>query len=165
MELKMKTNTRKNTFWVALAIAASANAPASFADGPFLSGLQAGNVNFSPTDVYTITCPVGTATVRASLSNQNGSNVDEITVQVTRPANNAANNFRTRSVIAHEGLATRTATLTVQPAQTSAERYLVTVTKDSTPVALALPYRLSTDCYNAAGAPLAGNQTVIVQNF
>lgn len=161
----MKTNTRKNIFWVALAIAASANAPASFADGPFLSGLQAGNINFSPTDVYTITCPIGTRTVRASLTNQNGSNVDEITVQVTRPAINAANNFRTRSVVAHEGLALRTASLPVQPLQTVAERYLVTVTKDSTPVALALPYRLNLDCYNAASAPLAGNQTLNVQNF
>jgi hypothetical protein len=63
----MKTNTRKNAFWIALAIAASANAPASFADGYFLGGLQAGNANFSPTDIYTITCSVGTATVRANV--------------------------------------------------------------------------------------------------
>ena len=44
----MKTNTRKNIFWVALAIAASANAPASFADGPFFEWIASREYQFFP---------------------------------------------------------------------------------------------------------------------
>lgn len=161
----MQTKSSNYPLWIALAMALSAIAPASYADGPFTSSLQAGNVNFSPTDVYSITCPTGTATVRASLSNPNGSNVDEISVEILRTAANVTFNFRSRSVIALEGLATRTAVLSVLPAQTATERYLISVSKDSTLLPLALPYRLTADCFNSTGVALAGNQTVIVQNF
>uniref|UniRef100_UPI001178C462 hypothetical protein n=1 Tax=Crenothrix polyspora TaxID=360316 RepID=UPI001178C462 len=81
----MKTTLYKNVSMAALAIVTLVNAPVSLADGPFAGSLGAGNANFAPTDVYRLTCPAGTASVRARVTNPNGNPSDEITVQVIAP--------------------------------------------------------------------------------
>ena len=144
----MKTITLKNACMVALAIAASANAPAGLADGPFNGTLGASNAF---TDVWGLTCPIGTASVRARVTNPNGSPVDEITVEVINP------NGRVSSAISREGVAAPFAVL-----GGVSGNYLVTVHKDST--AVVAPYSIVLDCYNAGVVPFAGNQSVLVQN-
>lgn len=146
----MKTTTRKNACMVALAIAASANAPAGLADA-FPGSLGAGNVSIALTDVYGLTCPIGTASVRARVSNPNGSPADEITVEVINP------NGRVRSAISLEGVAPPTAVLAG-----GTGNYLVTVHKS--PSALAASYSIGLDCYNASAVAFAGTQSALVQN-
>lgn len=147
----MKATSLKKTCLAAFAIAASANAPAVLADGPFAGTLGAGNANIAPTDVYGLTCPAGTASVRARVTNPNGSAADEISVQVINP------NGRARSVISVEGVAPPTAVLTG-----GAGNYLVTVHKDST--AFAVAYSIALDCYNANSVAFAGTQSALFQN-
>lgn len=146
----MKT-TYKNVSMAALAIVAVGSAPVSLADGSFSGSLGAGNASFAPTDVYRLTCPVGTASVRARVTNPNGNPADEIAVQVI------ASNGRVRSVIALEGEIPRTAILTG-----GAGSYLVSVHKDST--LIAARYSIVLDCYRVNSAAIAGNQSVRVQN-
>ena len=147
----MKTTTRKAACMAALAIATSANAPVGLADGPFPETLAAGRVKLAPTDVYSVTCPIGTASVRARVTNPNGSGVDEATVQVINP------NGRARSAISHEGVPPPTAILLG-----GAGHYLVSVHKDST--AVVMSYSIVLDCYSAAPAPIPGIQSTLVQD-
>jgi hypothetical protein len=148
---EMKTTLRKNVNMVALAIAALVNAPVSLADGPFAGSLGAGNAGFAPTDVYRMTCPAGTASVRARVTNPNGNPVDEITAQVI-----AISTGRVRSAISLEGVASPTAVLTGGKGT-----YLVSVHKDSK--LFASRYSIVLDCYTTAAA-IAGNQSALVQN-
>ena len=138
---------------VALAIAALANVPAALADtysGPTVS-LGAGNVNIAPTDVYSLICPAGTASVRARVSNPDRSRVDEITVEVINP------NGPVRTATSLEGIAPPTAVLAG-----GAGRYLVTVHKDSSP--FAVRYGIVLDCFNARAIAFAGTQSRLAQN-
>jgi hypothetical protein len=147
----MKAIARKSVNVAVLAVAALVNAPASLADGPFAGTLGAGNAAFAPTDVYRLTCPGGTASARARVTNPDGNPVDEITVEVIAPTG------LVRSAISLEGVAPPTAVRTG-----AAGRYLVTVHKDST--LIAARYSIVLDCHTAAGAAIAGNQTVLIQN-
>jgi len=147
----MKATSRKSVNAVALAVAVSVIAPAGLADGPFAGTLGAGTAAFAPTDVYRLTCPGGTASARARVTNPDGSPVDEITVEVVAPTG------LVRSAISLEGVAPPTAVRTG-----AAGRYLVTVHKDAT--LIAARYSIVLDCHTAAGAAIAGNQSVLIQN-
>ena len=147
----MKATLRKSVNMAALAIAVVVNAPVSLADGPFAGTLGPGSASIAPTDVYRLTCPGGTASARARVTNPDGNPVDEITVQVIAPTG------LVRSAIALEGVAAPTAIRTG-----AAGRYLVTVHKDST--LIASRYSIVLDCHTAAGAAIAGNQSVLIQN-
>jgi hypothetical protein len=80
----MKATTRKNACMVALAIATSANAPAILADIYFGPSVRLGTADRS-TDVYGLTCPLGTATVQAQVGNVLGGDAEFINVQVINP--------------------------------------------------------------------------------
>lgn len=147
----MKMTSLKNTCIVTLAIAALVNAPTSVADSYLTSSLGAGNVNLQPTDVYGLTCPIGTATVRARATNPNGSGADEISVQVINP------NGRVRTVISLEGIAPPTAILAG-----ASGNYLITVHK--TPTTYVVPYSIVLDCYNGNGVAFSGIQSALIQN-
>jgi hypothetical protein len=146
----MKSTLYKNVR-VALVIAALVNAQISLADGSFAGLLGAGNANFAPTDVYRLSCPIGTASIRAKITNPNGNPTDDITAQVIAPSG------RVRSVIAVEGELPRTAILTG-----GAGTYLVSVHKDST--LIASRYSIVLDCYRANSAAVSGIQSLLVQN-
>lgn len=148
----MKTTLRKNVNMVALAIAALVNAPVSLADSFSTGSLGKGSVSFAPTDVYRLTCPAGTASARARVTNPNGNPVDEITAQVI-----AISTGRVRSAISLEGVASPTAVLTGGKGT-----YLVSVHKDSK--LFASRYSIVLDCYRVNSAAIAGNQSVLVQN-
>lgn len=141
----------KNVMMAALAVAGLMSASAGWADGPYAGALGPGNANFAPTDVYRLTCPAGTASVRARVTNPNGNPVDEITVQIIGPTG------AVRSAISVEGVVPPTAILSG-----AAGRYLVTVHKDST--LLGATFSITLDCYTAAGAAIAGIQSVRIQN-
>ncbi len=147
----MKTTLRKNVNMVALAIATLVNAPVIMADGPFAGSLGAGNASIAPTDVYRLTCPTGTASVRARVTNPNGNPTDEITVQVIAPTG------LIKSAISLEGVAPPTAVRTG-----GAGKYLVSVHKDST--LIASRYSIILDCYSATPAAFPGNQSALIQN-
>jgi hypothetical protein len=147
----MKITLRNHINMLALAITALANAHVSLADGPFAGSLGAGSPSFAPTDVFRIVCPTGTASVRARVTNPNGNPTDEITVQVIAPFG------RARSAISLEGVTPPTAVLTG-----GAGTYLVSVHKDSKRIASS--YSIALDCYRTTSAPIAGNQSVLVQN-
>jgi hypothetical protein len=101
------------------------------------------------TDVYGVTCPLGTLSVRANVNDAVVAG-DQISVQVINPTGRAA----TASAVDGGG-PSAFAILTG-----GAGNYLVTVHKNA---ALAEGYAVSMDCYTAAGA-LAGTQSVLVQN-
>lgn len=147
----MKTTLRKSVSMAALAIATLVNASVSWADGPFAGSLAAGNAIFAPTDVYRVTCPVGTASVRARVTNPNGNPTDEITVQVITPT------WLVRSAISLEGVAPPIAVIAG-----GAGKYLVSVHKDST--LITSRYSIVLDCYNANSTAFAGSQSVLIQN-
>jgi len=143
----MKTTAHKNVCMLALAIAASANAPSGLAD-TYNGSLGASN---AATDVYGLTCPSGTASVRARVTNPNGSPADELTVEVINPTG------RARSAISLEGVAPPTAVLAG-----GAGNYLVTLHKS--PSVAASYNTLVLDCYNASAVAFTGTQSALVQN-
>lgn len=103
----------------------------------------------SATDVYGMTCPIGTTSVQANVNDGAGVGV-EVSVQVIDPRGRAI------SASAPDGGGpSGLVALAGGPGN-----YLVTVHKD----ALANEgYAVSMDCYDAAGA-IAGIQSVLVQN-
>lgn len=149
-DFSMSRITHKFACSLALAIAASANIHSVLADNR-AGSLGVGNANFSPTDVYGLTCPIGTASVRASATNPNGSPVDEISVLVINP------NGPVRSAISIEGVAPPTVVLAG-----GAGNYLIAVHKDSSPAAV--PYRIFMDCFNGGGVAFAPDQANLIQN-
>lgn len=148
----MKTTLLRNFNVGTLAIAALVNAPVILADGPFNGSLGKGSASFAPTDVYRLTCPTGTASVRAKVTNPNGNPVDEITVQVI-----ARSTGRVRSAISLEGVVPPGAVLTG-----GAGIYFVSIHKDSE--LFASRYSIVLDCYKANSTAFAGNQSVLFQN-
>jgi hypothetical protein len=127
------------------------SAPVAFADSSNNQTLLAGNASFAPTDVYKLTCPAGTASVRARVTNPNGNTADEISVLVISPAGGI------KSAISLEKIAPPTAVL---PGATGVFR--VSVHKGSK--LLTARYSIVLDCYNAAGVAFPGVQAVLFQN-
>lgn len=149
----MKLISFKNALLTMLTLAAVSIPLAGYADGPYAGSLGAGNAAYSPTDVWRLICPAGTASVRARARavNPNGNPVDEIATTIH------AANGRARTVISVEGLAAPTAVLTG-----AAGVYFVSIHKDSE--LLAARYILTLDCYRSTGAAIAGTQTAFMQN-
>ena len=127
------------------------SAPVVFADSFNNQTLLAGNASFAPTDVYKLTCPAGTASVRARVTNPNGNSADEISVLLIAPTGSV------RSAISLEGIAPPTAVL---PGLTGV--YRVAVHKDSK--LLPARYSIALDCYRATGVAFTGPQAVLFQN-
>ena len=143
--------TVKKVYLAAIAITALAGASASLADTYSSRALGASAVNFEPTDVYGLTCPPGTASVRARGWNPNGSPSDELSIQVINRATGQA-----RTVISLEGVTPPTAVLAG-----GAGNYLVAVHKSPS---TAMRYTIFMDCYTASSAAIAGVQSRAVQN-
>jgi hypothetical protein len=127
-----------------------AHAPAGYSDS-YTGTLAAGTARVVPTDVYSLACPIGTASVRARVTNPNGSTTDEISVHVIAPSG------AVRTSISLQGVAPPTAVLTGQ-----AGNYLVAVHKDLT--LFPASYSLFLDCFNGSGVAFVGNQSTLVQN-
>jgi hypothetical protein len=100
-------------------------------------------------DVYAMTCPVGTTSVRASVNDSANAGV-QISVHVINP-----NGLATTATAPNGGGASPLAILAG-----GAGNYLVTVDKDAVG---GEGYAAFMDCFNAAVA-IAGNQAVLVQN-
>jgi hypothetical protein len=113
--------------------------------GGFL-GIAAGA---AATDVYAMTCPIGTVSVQANVNDAVAAG-NQICVQVINP-----NGLATTSCAPDGGAFSPLAILAG-----GAGNYLVTVDKDT---AVGEGYVVFMDCYTAAGA-VAGNQAVLVQN-
>lgn len=111
----------------------------------------------SSTDVYGVTCPLGTVTMRAAVDDNGGVDNVRLTVQVINPQGDATTAF----TAVDNGLSA-TATL----AGGGPGNYLVTISKSqpSGTVLLVENYLANMDCFNAAGAPFPGNQALLVQN-
>jgi len=112
--------------------------------GGFLGAASAGT-----TDVYGVTCPIGTISVQASVNDAIAAG-NQISVQVINP------NGRAATVSAVDG-GPPSALATLAG---GAGNYLVTVHKNT---GVGEGYSVSMDCYDAAGA-IAGIQSVLVQN-
>jgi hypothetical protein len=101
------------------------------------------------TDVYGLTCPIGTVSVKA---NVNDANVvgNQISVQVINP-NGAAVTASAVDGGPPSGLVTLVG---------GAGQYLVTVSKNT---GVSEGYSVAMDCYDVVGA-IAGTQSVLLQN-
>jgi hypothetical protein len=147
----MKTIIRKNTRMAILAIAASANMSVALAD--IHSGAS---VFLTPrdhsTDVYGLTCPIGTVTVRTQVGNKIGGGSQFISVQVINPNGDAV------STNSPEGIPSPTLVLSGG----GAGNYLVTVHK--TPSGVVEPYDINMDCFDANRIAFSGIQSTLVQN-
>jgi hypothetical protein len=139
-----KRNFRRMMATASLVLGVSGVGPAH-ADifGGFL-GAAAG-----ATDVYGMTCPIGTISVRANVNDGAAAGV-QVSVHMINPNGGAA----TASAVDGGG-PSALATLAG-----GAGNYLVAVDKDA---AINEGYVVAMDCHNAAGA-IAGNQAVLVQN-
>lgn len=112
--------------------------------GEFLGAAAAGT-----TDVYGVTCPIGTVSVKASVNDAVAVG-NQISVQVINPNGRAV----TASAV-DNGPPSVLATLTG-----GAGHYLVTVHKNT---GVGEGYSVSMDCYDVVGA-IAGTQSVLVQD-
>jgi len=146
----MKAATSRIVTVMVCASGALINSPLTLADN-FAGTLGTGNVNIEPTDVYALTCPIGTASVRARATT---TQADQIVVQVINPnglARTAVSLLTTR--------ATPTAVLAGR-----AGNYLVTVHKS--PTISPVSYNITLDCFNASIPAVAflNNQSLLVQD-
>ena len=103
----------------------------------------------SATDVYGMTCPIGTVSVKANVNDAVAAG-NQICVQVIDP-----NGLAATACAVDGGPPSALATLAG-----GAGNYLVSVHKNT---AVGEGYAVFMDCYNAAGA-IAGTQSVLVQN-
>ncbi len=77
----MKTIIRKNARLAILAIAASTNMSVALADIYFGPSVFLNTAGFA-TDVYALSCPIGTAKVIAEVGNKTGGVAESISMQV-----------------------------------------------------------------------------------
>jgi hypothetical protein len=119
------------------------------AQADFFSGALGAAVGAPATDVYGMTCPIGTTSVQAHVNDGAAAGI-QISVQVIDPIGVAA------SASAPDGGG---ASPTVILAG-GAGNYLVTVHKNA---ASTEGYNVTMDCYDVIGA-IAGTQSVLVQN-
>ena len=106
----------------------------------------------SATDTYGMTCPIGTASVRANVNDANVAG-NQISVQVINPNGSVA------TVSAVDGGPPSAFAILAG----GAGNYILAVLKD-TGAGIGEGYTVSMDCYDAAGAAIAGTQSVLVQN-
>ena len=123
-------------------------ASADFYSGPSVF------LNTAPfaTDVYAITCPIGTAKVIAQVVNKTGGTAETISMQVIVP------NGRALTANAFEDNASNS--VTMQGAGSG--NYLISVHKSpSNTVEL---YDINMDCFDRNGNAFSGTQSTLVQN-
>lgn len=111
----------------------------------------------SSTDVYGLTCPVGTVAVRAFVNDNGGVDNVRLTAQVINPQGDATTVFTALD----NGVSATAILVGGGPGN-----YLVTISK-SQPAGTVLAaenYLATMDCFNAGGNPFPGNQALLVQN-
>jgi hypothetical protein len=114
------------------------------------TGGALGASSASNTDVYALSCPIGTVTVEAKV-NDGIALGNEMSLQVISP-----NGRATTQTAPDDGLPSDEAVL-----EGGAGNYLVTVHKNTTAVE---GYTISADCFDSAGVPAPGLQLTQVQN-
>ncbi|MEQ1559408.1 MAG: hypothetical protein ABL933_10795 [Methyloglobulus sp.] len=146
----MKTLLHKKTLITALAISAFANVPAALADiyfGPSVFLNTAG----SATDVYALSCPIGTAKVIAEVGNKTGGIAESISMQVIVPNGRALN----ANALENSNTLTRMT-------GAGAGNYLITVHKSFSNAVE--PYDINMDCFDKNEIAFSGTQSALVQN-
>lgn len=123
------------------------------AAAPARADMCAGALGVAPgaTDVYCMTCPIGTASARADIDDAGGADAIQVSVLVINPHGPTA----TQSAVDGGGFSA------VAGLANGPGNYLVSVHKD---VMGFQNYTVRLDCYNAGGMPLAGLQSALVQD-
>lgn len=142
-----KRNFRRMMATASLVLGVSGVGPAH---ADFFAGALGAAVGAPATDVYGMTCPIGTASVRAFVNDGAAAGI-QISVQLIDPVGIA-----TSASAPDGGGFSPTVSLTG-----GAGNYLVTVHKNA---AGAEGYNVTMDCHNAAGVARPGTQAVLVQN-
>ena len=115
-----------------------------------IGGALGAAVGAPATDVYGLTCPIGTASVQAHVTDTTVNGI-QVSVQLIDPVGIA-----TSASAPDGGGASPTVILAG-----GAGNYLVTVHKNAAGVQ---GYGVTLDCFNAAGVAKPGTQAVLVQN-
>ncbi len=140
-----KSRVLAASFFLGLGIIPLAHADEDHPTGGFLGAASASN-----TDVYVLSCPIGTVNVKASVNDAILTG-NEISVQITDPHGRA-----TSQTAPDDGGFSPEAIL-----GGGAGNYLVSVHKNTED---GEGYAISSDCYDSAGAPAPGLQLTQVQN-
>jgi hypothetical protein len=154
----MKTFIRKNARLAILAIAASANMSVALADLYYGPSVFLNTAEFA-TDVYALSCPIGTTHVIAEVGNKIGGTAESISMQVIVPNGRA---------LTANALENRNTGVTMKGA--GAGNYLITVHKSFSNVVE--PYDINMDCFKVVTNPdgsrkevaFEGTQSTLVQN-
>lgn len=109
------------------------------------------------TDVYGVTCPIGTHEMRANVDDNGGVDGVRLTLQVINPHRDAITAF----TAVDNGLSP-----TVSLAGGGAGNYLVTISKSQPALTIleSEAYSAFMDCFTVSEVPIAGTQAVLVQN-
>ncbi len=146
----MKKHIFKSLVLTALVVLGLGGIPLAHADEDHPTGGALGASSASNTDVYALSCPIGTVTVEAKV-NDGIALGNEISLQVIDP-----NGRATTQTAPDDGPPSDDLVL-----EGGAGNYLVTVHKNTTAVE---GYTVSADCFDSAGAPVPGLQLTLVQN-
>lgn len=147
----MKTNSLKKLMLAGIFTSAFLNVEQAVADIYFGPSVFLGSGS-TATDVYGITCPIDTVSVRAQVGNKLGGFAEFISVQIVAP------NGRAVSANSREN----SPSPIVSMSSYGPGNYLVTVHKASS--FNAEPYDINMDCYNKNGVAFVGTQSGLLQN-
>ena len=146
----MKKHIFKSLVLTASLVLGLGSIPLAHADEDHPTGGFLGASNASNTDVYVLSCPIGTVNVKAKV-NDGIALGNEISVQIINP-----HGLATTQTAQDDGPPSDDAVL-----DGGAGNYLVTVHKNT---ADGEGYTISSDCYDNAGVPVPGLQLTRVQN-
>lgn len=146
----MKKYFVKNLVLTVLVALGLGGIPLAHADEDHPTGGFLGAASASNTDVYALSCPIGTVNVKAKVNDGTASGI-EISVQIINP-----NGRATTQTAQDDGIGSDDAVLSG-----GAGNYLVTVHKNFVG---GEGYTISADCYDSAGVPAPGLQLTQVQN-
>ena len=143
----MKKHNFRNVIATASLVLGLGNIGLAHAD---IFGGHLGAAAVGTMDIYIVTCPIGTASVKANVND--GTAVgNQVSVQVINPNGRAVSESAVDN-----GPPSPQAILTG-----GAGTYLITTHKNA---GGGEGYSVAMDCYDAAGAAIAGTQSVLVQN-
>jgi hypothetical protein len=146
----MKKHIFKNLVLTAIVGLGLGSIPLAHADEDHPTGEFLGAASASNTDVYVLSCPIGTANVKAKVNDGTALGI-EISVQVINP-----NGLATSQTAPDGGIGSDDAVLSG-----GAGNYLVTVHKN---LVGGEGYTISADCYDSAEVPAPGLQLTLVQD-
>ena len=146
----MKKHIIKSLVLTASLVLGLGSIPLAHADEDHPTGDFLGAASASNTDVYVLSCPIGTVNVKAKV-NDGTTLGNEISVQVINP-----HGLATTQTAQDDGPPSDDAVL-----DGGAGSYLVTVHKNTVN---GEGYTISSDCYDDAGVPAPGLQLTQVQN-